>query len=278
MEHHRFGSGAGLGGDEEERFRHIDARFEQRHRFRHGGVEHQQFGVAIAFSERAPARPRRTGWSRPCRGPPRGRSLCATRPLRRRATSLLRHLLRRRQPAEGVVDDLAMRIVRLPKRAVARMDARGELFFFRANDRLVEAVDVVQRQAIAEAAHDGIAPRLDGLHQLLERFIEGLDPLGSELLRDRAEAESLRFEVGQRAPRFVDSFFDRQFDPAMIAKRRVRRGRHGIHRVRADERLDVQHVAVARILRPGRRPERTLHARAEVAQFEETIAAEDLLE
>src|SRR5947208_5168503 len=48
--------------------------------------------------------------------------------------------------------------------------------------------------------------------------------------------------------------------------------------VGADQRLEVEHVAVLRILRAGGGPQRTLHARAVVAQAREALAAEDSLE
>ena len=56
---------------------------------------------------------------------------------------------------------------------------------------------------------------------------------------------------------------DAGLDHTMVVEGDQRRGRHGVHGVRPDQLLHVEHVAVGRILRAGGRPQRTLHARAE---------------
>src|SRR5207247_3107129 len=64
--------------------------------------------------------------------------------------------------------------------------------------------------------------------------------------------------------------------PPVIAKGGERAGRPGIHRVRADQLLDVQHVAIPGILRSGRCPEQPLSARAEGFELLELQAGKEL--
>src|SRR5262245_66529577 len=56
------------------------------------------------------------------------------------------------------------------------------------------------------------------------------------------------------------------------------RGRKRIDGVRADQALDVEHVAVVRVLRAGARPERALNAGALRFQLREAFARKDFLE
>ena len=64
----------------------------------------------------------------------------------------------------------------------------------------------------------------------------------------------------------------------MILERVVRRGRQRVDRIARDETLDVEHVAVFRVLRPGRGPERPLQVRTFGLQLFESIGGKDLLE
>ena len=57
----------------------------------------------------------------------------------------------------------------------------------------------------------------------------------------------------------------------MILERVVRRRRQRVDGIARDETLDVEHVAVFWILRPGRGPERPLHVRAFALQLFELV-------
>ena len=64
----------------------------------------------------------------------------------------------------------------------------------------------------------------------------------------------------------------------MVAERVERGLGHGVHRVGADQLFDVHHVAVGRVLRARRRPQRLLHARARRRELLPAVAGEDVEE
>ena len=67
-------------------------------------------------------------------------------------------------------------------------------------------------------------------------------------------------------------------DLAVIEQRVERLRRHRVDGIGPDDALDVHEVGVMRILRRGRRPERTLHRAALCLERRELVAVEDLLE
>src|SRR5205085_11285725 len=92
------------------------------------------------------------------------------------------------------------------------------------------------------------------------------------------QAEALLLEAGEQTLGFVDVLLDGRTRAAVILVGEIRRGGDGIDGIRADQRVDVERVAVLRVLRAGRRPERALHLRAFFTKALETLAAEDFLE
>ena len=174
-----------------------------------------------------------------------------------------------------------MPLVRLPQRGVFLPDPLDELLFLDALDRLIDGRLVrseVFRLAIVETARDGVAPRLDHRHERHEGFIERAHAVGGELRRDLLEAEPLLLELPQNFPRRVEILLDREPHLAVIFERVVCGRGKRVNRVARDQRLDVQHVAVLRILRPRRCPQRTLHIGAPRAELLKSIAAEVFLE
>ena len=75
----------------------------------------------------------------------------------------------------------------------------------------------------------------------------------------------------------VDALREPRLDLAVILERGDRLRRHRVHRVGADQLLDVDHVAVVRVLRRRRGPEAALRARALRGQPLPALAAEPLL-
>ncbi len=174
-----------------------------------------------------------------------------------------------------------MRVVVLPESRVLFPDALDELLFLHALRRLIDGClrrAEVQGQAAGKTAHGLVAPRLDGHHQRGERFIERLDAVFGELAGDGLEAEPLRRERAHHRARTVEVLLQRQGHAAVILEGLVGRRRNGVDRVRPDQRLEIEHIAVRRILGAGRRPQRPLHVRAVMAQLLPTLAAEDLPE
>ena len=102
--------------------------------------------------------------------------------------------------------------------------------------------------------------------RLAVRLRKRVHALILQLLGDSGHVDPIRRELGEDASRSIDVFLQGQIHSAVVAKRLERRDRHRVDRRRADELLDVQRVAVARVLRRCARPQASLHGRAGVAQ------------
>src|SRR5262249_5127173 len=86
------------------------------------------------------------------------------------------------------------------------------------------------------------------------------------------------FEGLKAATFFVESFFNRDADVAVIAERNKCCRRQGVDRVGTDQRLDVVDVRICGVLCRGRCPKWTLESRSLYLQRGKTFAAEHLLE
>src|SRR5262249_1239473 len=132
--------------------------------------------------------------------------------------------------------------------------------------------------SVEQAAGQRGALRRDALHQAFKRIGERFDAIVLQLLADLFEIDADLGQLCERTPRFVQVLFDCQADVAMIAEGGERRGRKRVDSVRTDQALDVEHVAVVRILRAGARPERALNTSALRFQLCEAFARKDLFE
>src|SRR3954462_12820145 len=101
----------------------------------------------------------------------------------------------------------------------------------------------------------------DAVDQLAERVGELLDALALEdgdhvVVVDAGLGESL-----EDTARLVDVLLERERDVAVILEGVDRLLRHRVHGLRADQLLDVDHVAIGRVLGRGRCPEAALRPR-----------------
>ena len=179
------------------------------------------------------------------------------------------HLLGHGQPAEGVGDDLLVRVVVLPERRVFLPDALDELLFLDAlrgliDRRLCSCRGGADRRSpsprIASSRRASIVVISDA-NDSSNDFTPSSVSLSVIALRLKPFSSNLR-STSRASSRSCSSVMRHA---AVILERVVRRRRNGVDGVRPDQRLDVEHVAVLRILRAGRRPQRPLHARAVIA-------------
>ncbi len=113
----------------------------------------------------------------------------------------------------------------------------------------------------------GLPALVDGRQQLGERVREGLDALILQFLGDGIHRDACLGQSGQSLVGFVQAARERDGRIAMVAEGVQRGGRHSVDRIGADQVIDVDRIGVSGILGAGRRPQRTLHARA-VTGFE----------
>ena len=87
----------------------------------------------------------------------------------------------------------------------------------------------------------------DRREQLVERVGELLDAIDDQLVRHSVERDAVLLQrLLHHAARLIDVLLDRvRLRRAVIAERVHRRGRHGVHRVAADQRVDVERVRIA---------------------------------
>ena len=125
--------------------------------------------------------------------------------------------------------------------------------------------------ASAAADRDGLARRCRGrarvaalvrhrAEQLVGGVGEQLHAIGRAASSVIASSEMpARLEVGQHAARASSTSSSRlSRELAVIAERVERRGRHRVDGVRADQLLDIEHVAVGLVLGAGARPQQPL--------------------
>jgi hypothetical protein len=104
-----------------------------------------------------------------------------------------------------------------------------------------------------------LALRLDRLDQLVEALRERLDALLDELARRLVHAHALRLDLADRLARPVHVAVERALERPVVEERLDRVERHRVHRLRADELLHVEHVAVVGVLRARAGPQAALH-------------------
>ena len=104
---------------------------------------------------------------------------------------------------------------------------------------------------------------LDALDDLLERVRELLDAFRLERLDDVVVVDTHVAKLPDQRARLVEAFEHRvAAHLAVILERLDRLERHRVHGVGPDQLLDVDHVAVGRVLRRRRRPQAALLRRA----------------
>src|SRR5262249_14684749 len=121
------------------------------------------------------------------------------------------------------------------------------------------------------------ALRADAVEQLRERVRELLHALPLERVDDVVVVDAGLGDLLEYAPRLVQVSLKRERHLAMVFEGRDRLLRHRVDRLGADQVLDVEHVAVVRVLRRGRGPEAALRRGALRAQRLPALAGEELL-
>ena len=102
------------------------------------------------------------------------------------------------------------------------------------------------------------AAPLHGREELRERLGELPDPVAEQIVGDLRKRQSRPFERGEGLGRGLHALLEARPRAPVVPERGQRLGRHGVDGVRADQLLDIEHVAVARILGPGARPQHPL--------------------
>jgi hypothetical protein len=96
---------------------------------------------------------------------------------------------------------------------------------------------------------------MEGIRKLLNAFV-------LELLRDSVIMNADLLKGIEFCPGLVEVIFDGRLDDAMVAEVLDGFERHGIDRIRPDQLLGVQDVAVGRVFGAGAGPQGTLQVRA----------------
>ena len=96
------------------------------------------------------------------------------------------------------------------------------------------------------------------------------------MCRHLIEADPNFFEPRQQRSLLVEIVFDGHSSAPVIPKRNNRRRRKRVYRFGADERFDIIHIRVNRVLSRRRSPQRTLHLRAFLFQCGEPLGVEHL--
>src|SRR5450755_4132098 len=98
-------------------------------------------------------------------------------------------------------------------------------------------------------------PLADGFEEVIEGLGELLDTLLHQRVGDGLHGNARLFEVAHDGLRAREVLGQTLPNLSMIAEGVQRRGRDGVHRVRADQFLDVEHVRVLGILGAGAGPQ-----------------------
>ena len=242
-------------------FGEIDRVFERHDLRRIGRVEHQQLGRARDAAERFAPAPRGTGSSRPCR---------AARTWVKPSLSISsRSAVSACDVSSCCVDDgepaePAGLVAAGPERRIARQQAaRAALLVpFRRASRPPPSARRRQRERVRTCRHArALASRLRR-STASSSFVNGstnfLTPSARSSSVTSSRAIAGRFErrrASRLAPATSSSGSARL---AVVAERGERLGRHRVDRVGADQLLDVEDVAVVRVLRAGARPQHAL--------------------
>jgi hypothetical protein len=121
------------------------------------------------------------------------------------------------------------------------------------------------------------AAPLDRLQELREGLDELLQPVGQEVVRDLGQGNPGFLELVEDLHGVGHFGFQAGPGPAVVAERVQGLGRHRVHGLGADQLLDVDHVAVVRVLGAGAGPEYALGLGALGEERVPARAGEDLL-
>ena len=149
-----------------------------------------------------------------------------------------------------------------PERGVARPEPADLALRAPVLQRRVHLFRFVLRQGGLHArepvAEHGGALGGDRAEELVGRVGEEAHAVHHQAVGDAVEVEAEPVQRGQHLARLVHALRQRGPQPAVVAEGVHGRGRHGVHRVRADQLLHVHHVAVGLVLHAGAGPEQAL--------------------
>ena len=277
----RLDRAARLARHDEERVGEVERALGREHRTRIGRVEHVEPQPALEVAERpahdlgrearpAHAEQHRIGQPVTAAGLGEGPQLVGA----------LEDLVGLGEPAEAV-SDLGPRPT--PERLVLAPDAACDVLLRRLahalGDRGLEVGRHRRLEGLRPARGNRLALALDAGQQLVEGVHEQVHAVAQQLVRHVVDVDA---GLCQRAHRALDvgriGVRRRPLHLELLAGGEERGQRHRVDGVRSHQAVDVHHVGVARVLHPGRRPERALNPRPRVAQVREALAVEDLLE
>src|SRR5438445_543631 len=107
------------------------------------------------------------------------------------------------------------------------------------------------------------------------RIGEQLDAIDAKVAGDLVHVDADRGKITQDLPGTLDVFEQAGTNLAVLLERHHGLLRHGVHRLGADQLLDVHHVAIGRILGSRAGPETALHRRPRRSEVGEVGAIED---
>jgi hypothetical protein len=132
------------------------------------------------------------------------------------------------------------------------------------NDLFTAAAEIVGKgvgQTIDASLSGLVALSVDRFEQLVERGRKQLDALSQQCVGHVLHGDAGFGKRGHRVARGIDIFHEARAWAAVIAKR-IHRGRgHRVDRVVPNQVFDIEHVAIARVLRPGAGPQQSLRLR-----------------
>ena len=169
-----------------------------------------------------------------------------------------------------------------PQRRVARPEPPHLAVRLPVGERLLHCRLELRRQYAVEPPLDarGAGPatlRLDGRQQLAERVDERLNAVGQQRIGRRLQRDAGLGQGTHRIEGAVEVLGEARSRAPVIPERCQGRGRDRVHRVRPDQLLDVDHVAIAGVLRSRTGPQQALRLRAARGQGAPPWAAEQLL-
>ena len=282
LKHLRLGGVARLRRDDEERLADIDLLLQVAYGRGHGGVEDVELRITIFLGEGA-AKHLGTQ-TRSAHAQHYGIfELGLANFLRERDQfgNMRLHGLGNLEPAQRVADDLLVLGIVLPHRGVLLPHAGDDLLLVEILEGAFEIVLILaERCAVTrdDGAHHLDATGFDHFEQLVERLRKRGHALFGQLGGDRRHVDADRLQFVEDVMGFLESGLQRRLCGAVIAEGVQGRWGNGVHRVGADQGIEVHGVGIRRILGAGGRPQRALHPGAFFLQLGETVAAEDALE
>ncbi len=186
---------------------------------------------------------------------------------------VFRHFLGHVQPTERIADHLLPGGVLRPKRRILIPQPGAEALLlenFNATAHMGFVSIPFGRLAVHAFLQRGLARRADGLHQPVEGLVELFHSLVLQLLGNLLDVDPQLRQPLEDGLGFGQPFRQRRGRFAVIAVGADRFDRHSVDSLRPDQRLDVFHVAVARVLGAGAGPQQALGSRAPACQRLET--------